>query len=230
MGGFARQAHKICRKYKAMSGEQQNRMSGQREILAVVLSGQKLTEEQHGEWQNFLREICEIGAAPVFYIGEGEDEEQELQAFRLGVSDYIERAKDIRICAARIFACEGKWNLKKNKDGIDMGLVLDERTNQFYCGNMVLDLTPKECLVLSRLLKDRGNVVARKDLLSAAWGTEAFDGERVLDTVIKQLRKKLEPVSYSVKSKYGVGYAVKRNLSKNAQIPCIHSVDNFISK
>lgn len=195
---------------------QEDTMSGRREILAVVLSGQKLFEEQPEEWQTLLQEICKIGAAPVFYVGEGEDEEQELQAFLLGVSDYIERAKDIRICAARIFACAGRWNLHQSKDSIDMGLVLDERTRRFYCGNAVQDLTQKECLVLSRLLKGGGNVVARKDLLSAAWGTDAFGKDRVLDTVIKQLRHKLRPASYSIQSKYGVGYAVKRNLSKNA--------------
>ena len=101
-------------------------------------------------------------------------------------------------------------------DGTGSAAVLDEGKCQFYCCGTVLDLTKKECLVLSRLLQDQERVVARKDLLLAAWGAESLGEERVLDTVIKQLRHKLRPVSYSIKSKYGVGYAVKRNLSKNA--------------
>jgi len=197
-------------------GETEDRMSGRKEVLAVVLSGQKLIEEQPEGWQSSLQEICKKGAVPVLYIGEGKGEEQELQAFWLGVSDYIERTKDIRICVARIFACAGKWNCYQSKEGIIMEPILDERKHQFYCGDAVLDLTPKECLVLSRLLEAGENVVARKDLLLAAWGTEVLEGGRVLDTVIKQLRYKLRPVSYSITSKYGVGYAVKRNLSKNA--------------
>lgn len=185
-----------------------------REILAVVLSGQRLLEEQPEGWQETFQEICSIGAAPVVCVGEGDG--QELQAFLLGASDYIERTKNIRICAARIFACAGKIKRHQGWDGTERAAVLDEGKCQFYCCGTVLDLTKKECLVLSRLLQDQERVVARKDLLLAAWGAESLGEERVLDTVIKQLRHKLSPVSYSIKSKYGVGYAVKRNLSKNA--------------
>lgn len=204
----------------------QNGMQGGRELLAVVLSGQKLIEELPEKWQFFLRKICELGAVPVLYVGEREDVEQELQAFLMGAADYIDREKDIRVCAARIFACAGKGNRYQRKSSETGELLVDEETCQLYCGEAVFDLTPKECLVLSRLLADNGKVVSREELLFAAWGTRNLEKERVLDTVIKQLRRKLRPLSYSICSKYGVGYVVKRNLSKNAQIPCIHSVDN----
>ncbi len=197
-------------------GMQGEFVSGREEILAVLLSGQKLIEELREGWEDFLRKICRLSAIPVLYIAEALEDEEELQVFSLGVSDYIGRKRDISICVARIYACVLKCGRNRDKDGIEWGFTMDERAHQFNCGGVVVNLTPKEYLVLSRLFQDRGKVVPRKELLSAAWGVESLSGDRVLDTIIKQLRGKLKPLSLNICSKYGVGYMLKRNLSKNA--------------
>lgn len=187
----------------------------EKEILAVLLSEQKMMEELSKNWQEFLRELCGLCVLPVLLVGEARDDLRELEAFSLGVSDYIERDKDIRVCAARIFASVG-MEIRYQREEALWELVLDEEVQQLHCGDLVLHLTKKESLVLSRLLAGRGSVVPRKELLFAAWGTENPADGRVLDTVIKQLRFKFRPIPYDIWSKYGVGYEVKRILSKNA--------------
>ncbi len=53
-------------------------------------------------------------------------------------------------------------------------------------------LTPKEYELLSVLLKNRGAVVARRDLLDEVWGYPSRIVSRTVDTHIAELRRKLE--------------------------------------
>lgn len=183
------------------------------EILAIVLSEEQLMEELPDEWQEELRKICNSGIAPVLFVGEQEDEEQEFLVFSMGVSDYFSREKALRICVARIFASVGKGYWWRANDKIEWEIMLDKKRCQFYYKKLSFALTPKEYMVLACLLAGGGEVVTRRELLLAAWEKDALECDRVLDTVIKQLRNKLKSTEYIICSKYGVGYAIKRKLS-----------------
>ena len=72
-----------------------------------------------------------------------------------------------------------------------------------------LDLTTLEFNLLSTFLSYPGRVWSRTQLIDKLWGNDFFGDERVVDTHIRRLRKKIEPDSANptfVKTVVGVGY------------------------
>jgi DNA-binding response OmpR family regulator len=72
-----------------------------------------------------------------------------------------------------------------------------------------LDLTTLEFNLLSTFLSYPGRVWSRTQLIDRLWGNDFFGDERVVDTHIRRLRKKIEPDSANptfVKTVVGVGY------------------------
>jgi two-component system, OmpR family, alkaline phosphatase synthesis response regulator PhoP len=72
-----------------------------------------------------------------------------------------------------------------------------------------LDLTTLEFNLLSTFLSYPGRVWSRTQLIDKLWGNDFFGDERVVDTHIRRLRKKIEPDSANptfIKTVVGVGY------------------------
>jgi two-component system, OmpR family, alkaline phosphatase synthesis response regulator PhoP len=72
-----------------------------------------------------------------------------------------------------------------------------------------LDLTTLEFNLLTTFLSYPGRVWSRTQLIDKLWGNDFFGDERVVDTHIRRLRKKIEPDSANptfVKTVVGVGY------------------------
>jgi two-component system, OmpR family, alkaline phosphatase synthesis response regulator PhoP len=72
-----------------------------------------------------------------------------------------------------------------------------------------LDLTTLEFELLSTFMSYPGRVWNRSQLIDKLWGSDFFGDERVVDTHIARLRKKIEPDSSNpsfVKTVIGVGY------------------------
>lgn len=73
----------------------------------------------------------------------------------------------------------------------------------------LLDLTPLEFDLLATFMSYPGRVWSRNHLIEKLWGDDFFGDERVVDTHIARLRKKVEPDSSQptyVKTVTGVGY------------------------
>ncbi|HIK46558.1 MAG TPA: response regulator transcription factor [Leptolyngbyaceae cyanobacterium M65_K2018_010] len=73
----------------------------------------------------------------------------------------------------------------------------------------LLDLTPLEFDLLATFMSYPGRVWSRQHLIEKLWGSDFFGDERVVDTHIARLRKKVEPDSSQptyVKTVTGVGY------------------------
>ncbi|OLP16718.1 DNA-binding response regulator [Leptolyngbya sp. 'hensonii'] len=72
-----------------------------------------------------------------------------------------------------------------------------------------LDLTTLEFQLLSTFMSYPGRVWNRTQLIDKLWGSDFFGDERVVDTHIARLRKKIEPDPASptfIKTVIGVGY------------------------
>ena len=72
-----------------------------------------------------------------------------------------------------------------------------------------LDLTTLEFNLLSTFLSYPGRVWSRTQLIDKLWGNDFFGDERVVDTHIRRLRKKIEPDTTNptfIKTVVGVGY------------------------
>jgi DNA-binding response OmpR family regulator len=78
-----------------------------------------------------------------------------------------------------------------------------------------LDLTTLEFNLLATLIGYPGRVWSRTQLIDKLWGNDFFGDERVVDTHIRRLRKKIEPDPANptfIKTVVGLGYKFEDNL------------------
>ena len=75
-------------------------------------------------------------------------------------------------------------------------------------GGTPVDITRRENALLRTLLENQGRVLTRQMLLNRVWSYDFYGDERIVDTHIKNLRKKLE-ADY-IETVRGVGYRMER--------------------
>lgn len=90
-------------------------------------------------------------------------------------------------------------------------LVLDLKTQNATVASAKLDLTRKEFQLLSLLMDSPGRVYNRFQILDRVWEIERMTESNVVETTIKNLRRKLEESGANVRieSKRNMGYWIE---------------------
>ena len=84
----------------------------------------------------------------------------------------------------------------------------------------ILDLTSLEFNLLATLISSPGRVWSRSQLIDRLWGHDFFGDDRVVDTHIRRLRKKVEPDPSNplfIKTVIGLGYKFEDEASSPLQ-------------
>ena len=74
--------------------------------------------------------------------------------------------------------------------------------------NSTIDLTKNEIKILSCLMKNKGVIVSRDELMDYLWNSDMFVDENTLSVNIARLRKKLDSLGFkdAIETKRGIGY------------------------
>ncbi len=135
---------------------------------------------------------------PVLVLTARGEETDKVRALRLGADDYVTKPFGVLELLARVEAllrraseAGGAGTLQATDRFADV--EVDPRTRTVLRRGAPVDLTPKEFDLLVALLRRRGAVAARGDLLREVWRVPASLETRTLDTHIAELRRKLEP-------------------------------------
>lgn len=87
--------------------------------------------------------------------------------------------------------------------------VIDEQRHQVWGNSRELSLTTSQFSILVRLCRHVGQVVRGEDLEMAVWGDVLVDDPDRLKTLIKRLRRAVDPFGNWIISERGVGYALR---------------------
>jgi hypothetical protein len=87
--------------------------------------------------------------------------------------------------------------------------VIDQKRHTVHANDSELSLTTSQFDLLVRLGRQSGQVVAGEDLEAAVWGDALVDDPDRLKTLIKRLRRAIEPFNHWIVSERGVGYALR---------------------
>jgi two-component system alkaline phosphatase synthesis response regulator PhoP len=115
-------------------------------------------------------------------------------AFELGADDYVTKPFGVRELRARIAAL-----IRRTRPEPDQALVrigdaeIDFGRGEIRRSGSTSTLTPLEFKLLQTLLRSRGRILTREQLIADAWGPNTFVSDRVVDNHIGSLRRKLEP-------------------------------------
>lgn len=74
--------------------------------------------------------------------------------------------------------------------------------------NLSDDLTKNEIKILSCLMKNKGVIVSRDELMDYLWSSDVFVDENTLLVNVTRLRKKLDSIGFkeAIETKRGIGY------------------------
>lgn len=136
-----------------------------------------------------------------------DEEFQKIEGFEKGADDYMTKPFSPRELSARIKAVLRRETASNKEeilmyDQLELNLLSYEATFQ----GKPLKLTLKEFELLAYLMKNKGLVISRDQLLRSLWGY-AYDGDtRVVDVHIFKLRDKIDPQAKMIKTVRGIGY------------------------
>ena len=161
--------------------------------------------------------VCELirreSDVPILMLTAVDGESEALRGYGAGVDDYITKPfsmpvllQKIRAVLRRSGQIPPERSLLRYRD-----LTLDLDGMEASLAGRSLDLTAREFELLRTLVSSPGRVYTREMLLSKLWGYDFYGDERVVDSHIKNLRRKLE-CDY-IETVRGVGYrAAKETL------------------
>lgn len=146
----------------------------------------------------------ESPSVPIIMLTALADEYDEIKGFDLGIDDYITKPFSFNILIKRVEAALRRANVNESDVIRFKEVALDRNGYTVVVGSEKIELTTKEFEILRSLLDNNGRVVTREALLDQAWGLEYLGDDRIVDTHIKNLRKKIG-VPY-IKTVKGIGY------------------------
>ena len=146
---------------------------------------------------------------PVIMLTALDSEQHQLRGFDLSIDDYITKPFSMPLLLRKIEAVlrrtTGYHGLRQI---VSSNLTLDLDCYKAYVEDRPVELTQREFELLKALLQHQGKVLTRQMLLNRVWGYDFYGDERIVDTHIKNLRKKLNV--HDIETIRGVGYRIAR--------------------
>jgi len=140
------------------------------------------------------RELRRAGVAtPIVLLTARALETEKVLGLQLGADDYVTKPFSPFELRARIQAVLRRSAPPESADKYRFGEIeVDAARAEVRRNGAVLDVTPVEFKLLSAFIRQRGRVLSRQRLLDEVW-SDANCVERVVDTHVSNLRKKIEP-------------------------------------
>lgn len=158
--------------------------------------------------------VCEVikkqSNIPVVMLTALDSEADQIKGFDLLVDDYITKPFSMPVLLRKIAAVLRRVSLTETENQVIKykNLSLDIPAYKAYIGDRDTDLTPREFEILRELLSHQGRILTRENLINLLWKYDFYGDERIVDTHIKNLRKKLG-VEF-IDTIRGVGYRVDK--------------------
>ena len=158
--------------------------------------------------------VCEVirqkSQVPIIMLTALSDEENQLKGFEQQIDDYIPKPFSPKILLCKIAAILRRGGIENKHQSllIYKELSMDIEGFHLYHKGSEVVLTSKEFALLRLMLENQGKVFTRQMLLDRLWDDDAFVEDRIVDSHIKNIRKKLD-ADY-IETIRGVGYRIDK--------------------
>ena len=158
--------------------------------------------------------VCEVirkrSQVPIIMLTALSDEENQLRGFEQQIDDYIPKPFSPKILLCKIAAILRRRTVENQNQSLltYKELSMDIDGFHVYQGGNEVVLTSKEFALLRLMLENQGKVFTRQMLLDRLWADDLEVEDRIVDSHIKNIRKKLN-ADY-IKTIRGVGYRIDK--------------------
>ncbi|WP_432666694.1 response regulator transcription factor [Wukongibacter baidiensis] len=145
---------------------------------------------------------------PVIFMSARNSDMDRIMGLELGSDDYLAkpflpRELIIRIKKIMQRVYGNRSNLNDDKVTMDT-YQIDKHKRIMTLDDKEIGLTSKEFDLLLLFIEAKGQALSREQILENVWGSDSFYTERVVDNLIKRLRKKMP--NLRIETIYGYGY------------------------
>ncbi len=141
---------------------------------------------------------------PVIFISARDADIDRVIGLELGSDDYLAKPflpRELVIRATRLLE---RSYPSDNPTKAIYPYLLNEDSRIVSLNSQELDLTSKEFDLLIYFAKNQGRALSREQILNHVWGDDYFGTDRVVDDLVRRLRKKMELLR--IETMYGYGY------------------------
>ena len=163
--------------------------------------------------------VCELirkqSQIPIIMLTALSGEAEQIKGLDLQVDDYITKPFSMPVLVRKIAAVLRRSNQPQEDKHCTVSyrnLVLDLDSYTATVDGNTYELTQREFEILRELLTHQGRVMTRQNMLDKLWRYDFYGDERVVDTHIKNLRKKLG-IDF-IQTIRGVGYKIDKENEK----------------
>ena len=152
------------------------------DIMLPGMSGYRVCERLRAD-QNWT---------PVLMLTAKDGEWDQVEALDTGADDYLTKPFSFAILLARIRALIRRGQSERPAVLEAGDIRVDPSTRQVRRGETVVDVTAREFAVLEYLMRHKGDVVSKRDIIDNVWDDD-FDGEQnIVEVYVGHLRNKLD--------------------------------------
>lgn len=139
------------------------------------------------------RRIRKDSSIPIIILTARSDEDDSLLGYELGADDYLIKPYSPRVLMAKV-----KRFLEKYSGTVDemlisaCGIEINIGSRIVSVDGTTINLTHTEFEILAYLMKNKGIVITREQLISKIWGYDFYGDEKTINSHIRNLRAKLD--------------------------------------
>lgn len=157
-----------------------------------------------------MRSLQERAPVPIIVVTARDEEADRVLGLELGADDYVTKPFSPRELVARVKAVLRRAQPTRDEDAVSTvlhlgALTLDIARREVTVAGVPVRLTAREFDLLAYLVRNRGIVLTRDQILERVWGYSFAADTRTVDVHVRQLRAKLGDESL-IETIRGVGY------------------------
>ena len=158
--------------------------------------------------------VCRVVRAksrmPILFLTALGSEEDVLQGYALGADDYVTKPFSLAVLLAKTRAVICRSRGVGDSETLRCGVIaLDLAGRTCTVAGKPVSLTRREYDLLLCLIRNKGQVLSRDQLLDKVWGIDFEGGQRAVDVRIKSLRSALGSAGKQIKTVFKAGYRME---------------------
>ena len=158
--------------------------------------------------------VCRVVRAksrmPILFLTALGSEEDVLQGYALGADDYVTKPFSLAVLLAKTRAVIRRSRGVGDSETLRYGVIaLDLAGHTCTVAGRPVSLTRREYDLLLCLIRNKGQVLSRDQLLDKVWGIDFEGGQRAVDVRIKSLRSALGSAGKQIKTVFKAGYRME---------------------
>lgn len=157
--------------------------------------------------------VCELirreSDVPIIMLTALDSEDNQIKGLDLQADDYITKPFSMPVLLRKIAVLLRRTKGNKRQEILFYKeLRMDMEGRHIFFGGEEIEFTQTEFDLLKVLLSNQGRVLTRQMLLDLVWGETYYGEERIVDTHIKNIRRKIG--NDYIDTIRGVGYRIDR--------------------